>query len=169
MIVRPEEPGDRDASIEVERAAFDTEVEAAIVEAVRDEPDSFALVAVEDGAVVGHVQMSRAWVGGSGVLSLGPIGVLRDRQGAGIGSALTRAALEEARGRGEPAVILLGSPEYYGRLGFVPGSAYGLANPFAGHVEDGSSIAEEDFQIAVLDQERVRGLVGHVRWHPSFG
>jgi putative acetyltransferase len=169
VIIRLEELEDRVASIEVERAAFGTGEEAGIVEAVRDEPDAFALVAVEGRAIVGHVQMSRAWVGDSSVLALGPIGVLPERQGAGIGSALTRASLERARRHGEAAVILLGSPDYYGRLGFVPASDYGLANPFAGQFEDGFTIAEEDFQIAVLDEGRARDLTGRVRWHPSFG
>ena len=36
-------------------------------------------------------------------------------------------------------------------------------------MEDDFEIAEEDFQIAVLDQGRVAALSGDVRWHPSFG
>ena len=48
----------------------------AIVEAVRDEEGSFALVAEEDGELVGHIQLSRAWVGENPLLALGPIGVV---------------------------------------------------------------------------------------------
>jgi putative acetyltransferase len=99
MIVRPERPEDRPASMEVERSAFGQVLEANIVEAVRDEPDSFALVAEDGGVVIGHVQMSRAWVGADQVLALGPIAVAPDRQGAGTGAALVAAALEEARRR----------------------------------------------------------------------
>ena len=55
-LVRPEEPRDRDASLQVERLAFGSDEEPGIVEAVRDEEESFALVAEEYGAVVGHVQ-----------------------------------------------------------------------------------------------------------------
>ncbi|HSJ51714.1 MAG TPA: GNAT family N-acetyltransferase, partial [Actinomycetota bacterium] len=84
--LRLEQPADREASVEVEGAAFATGAEAAIVEAVRDEEGSFALVAEEDGAVVGHVQFSRAWIGADPVLLLGPIGVAPDRQRRGIGS-----------------------------------------------------------------------------------
>jgi predicted N-acetyltransferase YhbS len=43
VIVRLEEPADRPASLEVEREAFGSSTEAAIVEAIRDEPGSFAL------------------------------------------------------------------------------------------------------------------------------
>jgi putative acetyltransferase len=169
VIVRLESPADRLASIEVERAAFERPLESTIVEAVRDDPGSFALVVEIDGDIVGHVQMSMAQVGETDVLALGPIGVLPDRQRRGIGSALVRAALEEAADRGEPAVILLGDPSFYAPLGFVPGSRYGLRNPFAGLQERDFVVAEEDFQIAVLGEARTARLGGEVRWHPAFG
>lgn len=164
--IRPAEADDRDDAVEVERLAFGSDEEAGIVEAVRDEEGSFALVAEEDGAVVGHVQFSRGWVGETPVLALGPVGVLPERQGRGIGSRLIRAGLEEARSRGEAAVILLGDPAFYPRFGFEPGSALGLSNPFAGVRPDGFEIAEEDFVVAVLGAGK---LSGEVRWHPAFG
>ena len=169
MIIRTETGADRSASLEVERAAFGTPEEPDIVEAVRDLPGSFALVADLAGEVVGHVQMSTAWVGRDEVLALGPIAVLPSHQRTGIGTALVEAALEEAGRRDACAVILLGSPTYYGARGFVAGSTYGLANPFAGTLPDGFVIEEDDFQIASLDEARARSLTGVVRWHPVFG
>jgi predicted N-acetyltransferase YhbS len=168
LVVRLEEPEDRAAALEVERAAFGSDEEAAIVEAIRDEEGSFALVADEDGEVVGHVQLSRARIGGSPVLALGPVGVAPPRQRRGIGSALLRAALEEAGRRKEVAVILLGDPAFYPRFGFEPASGFGLRNPFAGVSAGDFVIAEEDFMLAPLD-ERARGLGGDVRWHQAFG
>jgi predicted N-acetyltransferase YhbS len=53
MTVRPEEPADRDASIEVERAVFAKTQESDIVVAVRDDAGSFALIAEEGSRVVG--------------------------------------------------------------------------------------------------------------------
>jgi len=126
------------------------------------------MVAEDDGAVVGHVQFSRARIGETAVVALGPVGVLPERQGQGIGSAMIRAGLERARERGEAAVILLGDPAFYPRFGFEPASAYGLANPFAGVQPDGFVIEEGDFMIALRD-ERARALEGQVRWHPAFG
>jgi putative acetyltransferase len=166
--VRLERPEDRATSVEVERAAFGSEAEGIIVVAVRDDPGSFAFVAEEDGLVVGHVQLSRAWVGPVGILALGPIGVLPDRQRQGIGHALIEAAVGEARARDELAVILLGDPTLYPRFGFEPASRYGLRNPFAGRSAGRLVIAEEDFMILPLD-DRVHALAGHVRWHAAFG
>ena len=167
MNVRPERLEDRPASIEVERAAFGRPLEVDIVVVVRDEPGSLALVTDEDDEVVGHVELSTAWVGGDEVLALGPIGVAPAWQRRGIGTALVAGALEAARAAGACAVILMGDPGYYGSRGFEPAARYGLRNPFAGVMEDGFEFPEEDFQIAVLDLHRP--LAGAVRWHPAFG
>jgi putative acetyltransferase len=166
VLIRPEEPRDRDAALEVERLAFGSEEESNIVVAVRDEDGSFGLVAQEAGDVVGHVQFSRGWIGERAVVALGPVGVRPDRQARGIGSDLIRAGLEEARRRGEVAVMLLGSPAFYPRFGFVAGATLGLSNPFTGVDAGGFEIAEEDFMITTLGDVV---LAGEVRWHPAFG
>lgn len=168
MIVRLERPDDRDASVELERLAFGSDEEPRIVEAVRDERGSFALVADDDG-IVGHVQFSTAWVGADEVLALGPIGVRPERQGRGVGRSLVEGGLEEARRRGIAAVILLGDPAFYSRFGFEPAARHGWRNPYAGMEAEGFVVAEEDFQVAVLDPERVASMSGEVRWHPAFG
>lgn len=151
--VRLEEPGDRADALEVERLAFGSDEEPSIVGAVRDEDGSFAMVAVEDERIVGHVQFSRAWIGETSVVALGPIAVLPDRQGLGIGSALVRAGCAETGARGERAVILLGSPAFYSRFGFRPALERGLRNPFAGFGEGDLVIAEEDFMLRELSDE----------------
>jgi putative acetyltransferase len=168
VIIREEHPEDREASIEVERAAFGRADEATIVELVRDLQGSVALVLEVDGEIGGHVQMSAAHVGETEVLALGPIGVVPARQRRGGGSALVAAALEHARTRAAPAVIVLGDPAYYGRRGFEPASRYGLRNPFAGIHGDGFEIDEADLQIAVLDRDLTSALRGDVRWAPAF-
>ena len=168
MRIRLEEADDRDRSLEVERVAFGSEEEVAIVVAVRKEEGSFALVAEEDGEIVGHVQLSRAWAGEIPLLALGPIGVLPTHQRKGIGRALIEAAAEDGRRRGEIALILLGDPNLYPRFGFEPAARYGLRNPFAGVEAGGFVIAEADFQIRPL-AEGLGSLPGQVRWHPAFG
>jgi putative acetyltransferase len=165
VVIRPEEPGDRDVTLEVERFAFGSDEESRIVESIRDEQGSFALVAEEGGRLVGHIQFSRGWIGETPVLALGPVGVLPERQGRGIGSTLIRGGLDEARSRGEVAGMLLGDPAFYPRFGFGPGSALGLSSPFAGVLRDGFVIKEEDFMVVLLEPVP---LSGEVRWHPAF-
>ena len=132
MIVRLERSEDRAAAFEIERRAFGQDLEAEIARAVADEDGSFALVADDDGRLIGHVQVSRGWIGATPVAALGPIGVLPERQGRGCGAALVRAALEEAAARGERVVMLLGSPAFYPRFGFVPGRRTGCRTPTPG-------------------------------------
>lgn len=96
--------------------------------------DSLAFVAVVDDEVVGLVIYTPCFVDAPDrvvpVLVLSPLGVRRDLQGAGIGSALVReslAALE--RTRPEPAVFLEGIPSYYPRFGFQRASSMGFTPP----------------------------------------
>jgi len=53
------------------------------------------------------------------ILVLSPLGVAPDHQNAGIGEALTRAALAIADRRPEPVIVVQGHPTYYPRFGFV--------------------------------------------------
>lgn len=92
---------------------------------------ALSLVAVEDGAVVGHVVATRAYVGDLPVLGLGPLSVLPRRQRAGVGTALMHAVLGAADAREESLVGLLGDPAYYRRFGFVPARSIGISAPDA--------------------------------------
>jgi len=167
MIVRLAKDADRESAMGVERRAFGKPEEAAIVASVWDEQGSFGLVA-EETRLIGHVQFSRATIGEADVLALGPIGVLPDHQGRGVGRELIEAGLREAQSRSAVAVILLGSPAYYGRFGFRPGLEFGLRNPYAGTRENGFVVAEDDFQVLQL-AEPGAPLQGEVRWPPAFG
>jgi putative acetyltransferase len=63
------------------------------------------------------------------IVAVGPVAVLPSRQRTGIGSTLLRAVIEGADAAGEPAIALLGSPDFYGRFGFVPASSVGIEAP----------------------------------------
>ena len=90
-------------------------------------------VAVVDGEVVGHVGVSHCWIDARRELVeacvLSPLSTAPTHQGAGIGTALVAAAVDAARRLGRPALFLEGSPDYYGRRGFEPASAYGFEAP----------------------------------------
>lgn len=133
MVIRPETSGDHDAIRRVVAAAFGSETEALLVDRIRTSPEyvpEMALVAEVDGEIVGHVMISHAVIrnaaGHRRISMLSPLAVLPERQRAGIGSALVDAAVAIAEARGEPLVVLEGSPAYYGRLGFRYAVPYGI-------------------------------------------
>jgi putative acetyltransferase len=120
------------------------------------------LVAVEP-PVLGHILFSvlDVRVGGTPVraLALAPMAVQPDRQRSGIGSALVRAGLEQARVAGWQAVIVLGHADYYPRLGFSATLARPLTAAFSG-----ASFMALELQPGVL-----QGDEGRVVYPPPFG
>ena len=131
--VRRERPQDEAAIATVVASAFGSPAEARLVEAIRESPHvipELCLVAETDGEIVGHVMISyvglRTTSGMVDVATLSPLAVEPGRQRQGIGSALVRAVTTAADERGEPFVVLEGSPHYYGRLGFEPSAPHGI-------------------------------------------
>lgn len=160
MIVRREGPADHLAVRAVHTAAFGPPggtgevVEARLVDELREDAGylpHLSLVATDGGAVIGHVLATRGWLEPLGVpvLGLGPLGVLPGRQRSGVGTVLVHALIAVAEAAGERLVALLGSPAYYGRLGFVAGSDAGIVSP--------DPVWGEHFQARWLSEPRVRG------------
>jgi putative acetyltransferase len=133
MIIRREHAPDRPEILALIEAAFPEPVEAQLLRelfASREYLPELSLVAEDDdGSIVGHVISTRGWIGETPALGLGPIGVTPARQNQGIGSALIQATIEAAGTLGEPAIILLGSTDYYPRFGFVPADSMGIISP----------------------------------------
>jgi len=69
-------------------------------------------------SVIGQVAMSPATVGDARYLCVGPLAVLPDHQGVGIGTALMEHALGVAQAYGRDGVVLIGNPTFYSRFGF---------------------------------------------------
>lgn len=98
--------------------------------------EGLALVA-RDGAghVIGTVRLWNIEAGVSragqavDALLLGPLAVDCAHEGKGIGAALMRAALLEARKRGHGAVLLVGDAPYYERFGFFADKTQHLVMP----------------------------------------
>ncbi len=127
---------DRAAVRDVLTRSFCDSVVADLAEALRDSPAGAAglsFVAVVDGEVVGHVQLSRSWVDAPtrlvDVLVLSPLGVVPEHQRRGIGAALVHRALQAADDAGAPLVFLEGAPDYYARIGFQRASVLGFTAP----------------------------------------
>jgi putative acetyltransferase len=144
MIVRKQQPDDYDAVRHVYAEAFrrprsrpphepgSDPSEVALFEALWTDGDvlpELSFTALTGGEVIGHVTASRATVATDPVVAVGPIGVLPEHQGNGIGSALMEALLAAGEAAGVPLVVLLGAPEYYGRFGFRPAEQLGVLSP----------------------------------------
>ena len=138
---RDDDPLDVAAVRAVELAAFPTDAEAKLIDALRASgayTDGWSLVAEVDDQVVGHCLLTAATlerpdgtrVTGR-VVALGPIAVVPAWQSRRIGAKLMHAALELLVREGVAAIVLLGHPTYYPRFGFKPARSQGLRPPDA--------------------------------------
>lgn len=80
---------------------------------------ALSFVALDDGAVIGSVRLTRIAAGKGRALLLGPLAVRPAYKNKGIGKALVRTAVDAARRAGARLVILVGDEPYYGPLGFA--------------------------------------------------
>lgn len=144
MIVREQRAGDYEVIRHIYAEAFrhprfrpaqspgSVPPEVAVFEALWKAGDAIpelSFTALVDGEAVGHVTASRATVAAEPVVAVGPIGVLPEQQGAGVGSALMDALLTAADAADVPLVGLLGAPQYYNRFGFRPATELGVIPP----------------------------------------
>jgi len=91
-------------------------------------------VAELDGQLAGNIMFSRARVttpDGTAheVLTFGPLSVHPAFQNRGVGGALLRYSIDEARRLGYRAIVFYGNPDYYPRYGFVRAREVGLPGP----------------------------------------
>ncbi len=78
----------------------------------------FSFVAISEKKLVGSVRLTPVMIGNGKAYLLGPLCVLKDLQGKGIGKALVYKALIEVGTREQLPVILVGDAPYYKPLGF---------------------------------------------------
>jgi putative acetyltransferase len=164
LLIRDEQPRDRERVRKVNEAAFGRSDEADLIDRLRVEGAALlSLVAKVDGQIVGHIQFSRMTVetarGPIAAVSLAPMAVLPDHQGRKVGSQLVRRGLAQLCDRGERIVIVLGHKQYYPRFGFSSEKAGDLASPFP----PGALMALE------LSDGALAGVYGAVRYPSAFG
>ncbi|MER6196411.1 bifunctional class I SAM-dependent methyltransferase/N-acetyltransferase [Streptomyces sp. NPDC001586] len=161
---RPETAADVAAVREVNLAAFETPLEADLVDALRTDgawlPGLSYVAEAPDGSVAAHALLTACEVDGVRALALAPMAVAPAFQRSGAGSAVVRALLAAARERGESLVLVLGHPEYYPRFGFTPASRFGIRAPF--------EVPDEAMMALVLD-DSVPVPSGTIGYPAPFG
>lgn len=166
MEVRAEKPDDVEAIFRVNVAAFGREGEANLVDQLRGVASTLSFVAVEsEQQIVGHIFFSPVVIAGECadrllVLGLAPVAVLPDYQRQGIGSLLIQHGLSECARLGFKAVVVLGSPEYYPRFGFIPAKQKGLGCEYP--------VPDEAFMVLELEGGVLEGSAGMVKYRSEF-
>ena len=141
--IAQERPEDADAIRAVTNAAFkglpySDQTEARIVDRLRETGAlTLSLVAIREGAVVAHAAFSPVRINGvvSAWHGLGPVSVLPEHQRQGIGTALISNGLQLLEALGSAGCVVLGSPAYYRRFGFVHDPDLGYGNVPAGYFQ----------------------------------
>ena len=133
--LRAERSGEETVVRDVVTRAFGGERVGGLLDALRESDAWLGLsfVAERGGEVVAHLSLTESLLDSPRqlvrVLVLSPVSVVPELQRQGIGSALVSYALEQLSSRPEPLAFLEGSPAYYRRFGFVPGSDLGFRRP----------------------------------------
>ena len=164
MLIRVEIPIDAPGIDALLRRNFDDEREADLVKRLREDGLlTLGLVATDDdGQVIGYVAFSpvtvegedRQWVG------LAPLAVDAPLRSQGIAKGLVYEGLDALNEFGYRAVVTLGSPERYQRLGFKPALDYGFRCQWPG--------TEKAFQIYPLADDALTEEPGRVEYAPHF-
>ncbi|MBU5668621.1 N-acetyltransferase [Peptoniphilus sp. MSJ-1] len=119
-----------------------------------------ALVAEENGKIIGHVMFTKAEVGDETVLALAPISVLPDAQRKKVGSALIKEAHKIARELGYNYSVVLGSEKYYPKFGYKKAIEFGITSPF--------DVPEKNFMAIKLTDDANK-IKGKMKYAKEFG
>ncbi len=164
MLIRVEIPVDAAGIDNLLRKAFGRDNEADLVQRLREDGLlTLGVVATDDeGGVVGYAAFTpvdvhgedRQWVG------LGPMAIDESMRSQGLGQKLVYEGLDSLNEFGYAAVVVLGSPEYYGRLGFKPAATHQLHCKWPD--------TEKSFQLYVLADNALEEASGLVEYPSHF-
>lgn len=162
MNFRPEISNDVEAIYDLTKLAFTGKPyaggdEQEVVDRLRRIGElSLSLVAEEGGMIVGQITFSQASIRETAGLwmALGPVSVLPQHQGKGIGGALIEEGIKRITEQAALGCILTGNPVYYRRFGFEFSPANTPENE-----------PEEFFMLKRLSDVEPRGRFS---FHPAF-
>lgn len=164
MLIRVEIPIDAPGIDALLRRAFGREDEARLIHDLREDGLlTLGVVATDDeGQVVGYVAFSPVSIGGEDLqwVGLAPLAVDESLRGQGVARQLVYEGLDSLNEFGYAAVVTLGEPDFYGRLGFEPAARYDLRCCWPN--------TEAAFQVRRLADDALDGVNGEVEYADYF-
>ena len=132
-LLKAETPADAPAADALIERAFGpgrlVKVSERVREIARQRPD-LSFCAFQGEVLTGCVRLWDIRVGERALVFLGPLAVESGARNVGTGQALVNRACEVAKAAGAAAVLLVGDPPYFSRMGFVAaGNAVVLPGP----------------------------------------
>lgn len=164
MLIRVEIPIDAPGIDALLRRSFGSEGEARLIHDLREDGMlTLGVVATDDeGQVIGYAAFSpvtidgedRQWVG------MAPVAVDEHYRGQGIARQIVYEGLDSLNEFGYAAVVTLGEPELYARLGFEKAAHHNLHCRWPD--------TENAFQVHRLADDAFDGVTGLVEYHQHF-
>lgn len=118
-----------------------------------------SLVAVEENKIVGYILFTKIKIKDNIELALAPLAVLPEYQRKGIGKKLIETGHNIAKNLGYHYSIVLGSENYYSKMGYIPAIQYGIKTPF--------QVPDENFMAIKLNDTNIE-IKGTVEYAKEF-
>ena len=166
IIIREEEPDDKQAVFRVNELAFERKDEAQLVDVLRAAGSvTLSLVAIDGDELVGHVLFSPAEIKGEDgssmpIVGLAPIAVAPGHQKKGIGGMLIREGISKLKETGHQLCIVLGHANYYPRFGFQQADLLGIHCQW--------DVPSEVFMVLEIVSGSLEGVSGTAYYRPEF-
>jgi len=167
LVLRSERPEDHDFVEEINRLAFNSDLEAAVLQSIRKSDDfipELSIVSLIRDRIAGHILLIPVKIGEGQdqnlSLALVSMAVKPEFHGAGIGSALVDTAIKRARKRGYRSLTVIGQESYYSRFGFSRASRWDIYTPF--------QLADRFFLAMELVSGGLKGVSGVVSYPDEF-
>ncbi len=161
--IRQEESNDADQVRAILRAAFSSQTESKLVDALRENGKAvISLVALNSDQALGHIlfsPVSTAPPSEAKGVGLAPVAVHPNYQWQGIGSGLIRQGLRLCQELGYDYCVVLGDPKYYRRFGFEKASPFGIRNEYG---------VDEEFMAIRFSERDAAGLVRYASEFDMF-
>lgn len=165
IVINKESTCDFDQVWNLNLLAFGRDDEARLVDELRNTGIPYiSLIAKKNLEIIGHIMFTRVvltdYESNLNIMGLGPMAVMPEFQGKGIGSKLVKSGLTECGNSGSDAVVVLGHPEYYPRFGFVPSVIYDIHSEY--------DVPSDAFMIMELMPGVLSGKRGIIKYHGLF-